>query len=965
MRNKVTLLLSIFLLFLQSAYSQYYDTGQDPAFLKWKQVKTSHFTVIYPEKYDSGGIVFAKSLDEAYLNLVSLFPERKFNIPVIVHNSTAQSNGYVSWAPHRMELYPTPEQNTIPLSTEKQLAVHELTHVFQMESLNTGFSKGMSLIFGEQFTGILSSLLPLWLLEGEAVFAESALTESGRGRSPSFQKELKALSVERPVKFKYDKIVNGSYRDYVPDHYRYGYQIVTWAQLKHDPLIWNKALNFTAKQPFTLNPVNISLRGNANTTKKKLYEEAFDSLRTIWTEDVSESLPLSYKPENPDKKGKYINYYSPVSIGDGSFIAIKTSLSDPPAFVLINPLKNSERKLLTPGQMYPWLISYGGGNLVWVENQSDHRWENREYSVIKLMNINTNMTFKLSRKSRYLSAAVSHDGKRISALENTINNINKIVIIDAGTGSVIQSVNTPGNIYLQHPQWTEDGEKIIAIFLAEAGEGIISYSIANQKWETLLEPTRNDLQSAILRSDSLFFISSLSGTDNIYLRASDGKITPLTRSRFGISDISLEGGKIYFSDYTSTGNNICSTAISGTPGIGNNHVSSHSFLINRFDIKLQSPDINSGIVYTPEPYRKWQHLFNFHSWLPFYADLERAKSDPSSVRPGITLMSQNQLSTLITSIGYEYSAEKNHLFHSRVTWKGWYPVFESQLDYGYDPLIDKSGKNVNNPSVAKPGARFTNTVSLPLYFSSGKFSEYLRPSLSTDYRNKYIYQPDEKMYDHGQTIVTARIYFSNYFRSGYRDIYPKWAQIMDLNYTYAPFDKQLYGSETSLKSAFYFPGIFPNNGIKIRVEKEKQIPATYLFSNLVSYPRGYKNIYSRELGLLSADYVFPVAYPDFNIWSLLYLKRIRTSLFYDYGEGRGNYYYKNSTNGLVLDYYRNYKETFRSFGLELMTDFHVFRMPFMISGGVQTAWKNFNQAPTFEFLFNIDLFGMSIGRTQI
>jgi hypothetical protein len=965
MRYRVILLLSTFFLFAHSAFSQYYDTGQDPASLKWKQIKTSHFTVIYPEKYGLGGIVYAKSLDAAYSKLVSLFPEKKFNIPVIIHNYTIQSNGYVAWAPHRMELYPTPEQNTIPLSAEYQLAVHELTHVFQLESLNSGFSKGMSLFFGEQFTGLISSLLPLWFLEGDAVFAESALTGSGRGRSPSFQKELKAIIVDKPALYKYDKILNGSYRDYIPDYYRYGYQMVTWAQAKHGLGVWNKALDYTAKQPFTLNPVNISLRRNANLTKKRLYEETFDSLKTIWSKDVSQSSPVIYEPLNQSKKDRYINYESPVFAGQGNIIAVKSSLSEPSSIVLINPFKKTEKKLLTPGQMYPNQISYGNGNLVWVENQPDPRWENREYSIIKLMNISTGVTFKLSRKSRYVSVAVSHDGRRICAIENTIDNINKLVIIDAGTGTVIQSVRTPGNVYLQHPQWTEEGEKITAIFLAEAGEGIITFTIANQKWETLIGPGRNDLQSAVLRNDSLFFISSLSGTDNIYLRTSDGKITPLTRSEFGTTDLCLDGKKIFFSDYSSTGNNICSTTISKTPRAVNNHVSSKSFLINRFNIKPQSPDNNSDIVYKPEPYRKWLHLFNFHSWLPFYADLEQIKSDPTSVRPGITLMSQNQLSTLITSVGYEYSADKKHLFHSRVTWKGWYPVFESQYDYGYNPLIDKMGQNVTDPYNTKPGSSFLNTVSVPLTFSSGRFSQYFRPSFSSDYRNKYVYIKNDSSYDYGQNILSARLYFSNYDRSAFRDIYPKWAQIIDLNYTFAPFDKALYGSETSLMTVFYFPGIFPNNGIKIRLEKEKQIPVKYLFSNLVSFPRGYKNMYSRELGLISADYFLPVAYPDLNIWSLLYLKRIRTSLFYDYGSGRGNYYYGNSANGLILNSYHNYLESFRSFGFELMTDFHVLRIPFMISGGVQTAWKNINDSPTFEILFNINLFGMSVGRRQL
>ena len=73
--------------------------------------------------------------------------------------------------------------------------------------------------------------------------------------------------------------------------------------------------------------------------------------------------------------------------------------------------------------------------------------------------------------------------------------------------------------------------------------------------------------------------------------------------------------------------------------------------------------------------------------MPFYADIQKVQSDPASVRPGLSVMSQNSLSTLITSVGYEYSADKRHKFHSRITWKGWYPVLESQIDYGDPPLL--------------------------------------------------------------------------------------------------------------------------------------------------------------------------------------------------------------------------------------------------------------------------------------
>jgi hypothetical protein len=54
-------------------------------------------------------------------------------------------------------------------------------------------------------------------------------------------------------------------------------------------------------------------------------------------------------------------------------------------------------------------------------------------------------------------------------------------------------------------------------------------------------------------------------------------------------------------------------------------------------------------------------------------------------------------------------------------------------------------------------------------------------------------------------------------------------------------------------------------------------------------------------------------------------------------------------------------ESFKSFGFELLADFHVLRIPFLISGGVQSAWKNINESPTIELLFNIDLFGFNFG----
>lgn len=974
------LLFSVVMLFAsRSINAQYYNSGQDPARLKWLQIRTDRFKIIYPEKYGQQGIEFARELDKSYSKLTTLFPEKKFRIPVIIHNYTTQSNGYVMWAPKRMEIYPTPGQNWIPSATNEELTLHELAHVMQVASLNTGFSKMMSYVTGEQFTGLTAGLLvPLWYLEGGAVFAETVLSESGRGRRPDFQKELKALVIENDHIYKYDKLLNGSYRHYTPDHYQFGYQMVAWSNAKYGLQLWNKALDFTGREPFTLNPVNLSLRRNAGLTKKSLFRETFDSLKTLWKEDLARSTAIKYNPLNPERKKGYASYSSPLFAGKDSIIAYRHSLSDPDAIVLITPSKGSVKKLHIPGYINDKYLSYSKGMLAWVEFRPDPRWENRNYSVVKVKDLRTGVTRQLSRRSRYMSASLSPDGRMIAASENSIENKNNLVIISAADGSVLITIPVPGNAFIQRPKWSADGREITVIFLTDAGEGIMSCSPDSRVWKVLIEPGRNDLQSSFLRNDSLFYISSFSGTDNIYILTPDKKTAAVTRSRFGANDLNVSGSSILFTDYTSEGSDVCLASVSNAKPAEQQSVKPAAILAERIKLDRQEKRNFQTKEYTPERYRKWKHLFGFHSWMPFYPDILALSDDPASIRPGLTLLTQNQLSTLISTIGYEYSADRRHKLHSQIMWEGWYPKLISEFNYNNLPVINKMNETVSwTPSPVHPGLSFKNTVYVPLDFSSGRFSQYLRPSFSSEYQNNYLYIKDKNIYDYGQTQLTGRFYFSNYDRSAYRDIYSRWAQTLDLAYTFTPLDKVFYGNDMYLMTSFYFPGMFRNNSIRFRIETEKQKFEKFLTSNRIHFPRGYSHttgwylnnkeivsVVSGRLAFYSFDYAAPLFYPDFNIASLLYLTRIRGGFFYDYAKGTDNYYLKIKDGHFVTDTHNTGTDYFSSFGAELLADFYLLRIPFRISSGGRAAWKTFSQSPSLEFLFNIDIYGMKIGRIR-
>ena len=124
--------------------------------------------------------------------------------------------------------------------------------------------------------------------------------------------------------------------------------------------------------------------------------------------------------------------------------------------------------------------------------------------------------------------------------------------------------------------------------------------------------------------------------------------------------------------------------------------------------------------------------------MPFYADIEQIQTDPASIKPGFTILSQNTLSTVITSVGYEYSDGRNN-FHYQLTWQGWLPIFESRIDYGSAPVVYKLGSNVGEPVQLSPAVNFANSISIPLTFSTGRFTQFFYSSLTATYQNNYVY----------------------------------------------------------------------------------------------------------------------------------------------------------------------------------------------------------------------------------
>lgn len=107
-------------------------------------------------------------------------------LDVIVMDTSDSANGLAGNFPNtRIELFGTPFEHDSPLSHYldwvDEIATHELTHIIANDSAQ-GYYLTLRSIFGSWVKP--NGLQPSWLIEGLAVYQETALTAAGRGRSP-------------------------------------------------------------------------------------------------------------------------------------------------------------------------------------------------------------------------------------------------------------------------------------------------------------------------------------------------------------------------------------------------------------------------------------------------------------------------------------------------------------------------------------------------------------------------------------------------------------------------------------------------------------------------------------------------------------------------------------------------------------------------------------------------------------
>lgn len=926
--------------FSGSLLAQYFSTGQNPASVKWKQINTEGFQVIFPEGFESTANYVANTLEYAKLLSTKTMKASPEKVPVVIHNFTSTSNGMVVWAPRRIELYTIPPQNTYAQEWFQQLAIHEYRHIIQISKLNQGITKVLAAIFGEHLTGAVVGLyVPLWFLEGDAVATETALSNAGRGRQPSFTMPLRAQFLDKKI-YHFDKAIFGSYKDFVPNHYVLGYHLVATARGQYGAEIWNHAMDKVARKPFMITPLSRGIRDVSGLKKTGLYNAMMDSLKMQWQQQYHAENHTKLIDVIPASKRIYTNYNKPHPTSRGTIIAEKKAMNDISAFVEIDQNGN-ERIVFMPGYYFPGTLSYANDVIAWGERKFDPRWQHRSYAVIRMYNLSTGVMKTLTGNNRYFAPVLSPDGAMLAAVEVTENQQYSLVILSAATGAVLQRITTPENYFFTWPDWSDDGSKIVTIVVGDQGKAIALADPATRELEIVSDFTFTDISKPTMHEEQIAFVGAWSGIDNLYLLdIPTGAISRATSVEYGATDPKFDetGESLLFANYTADGYNLARISLARVKPTPLDEVEDHSPRLYQKlaeqEGRILEPEQIPRVQYDIKKYSKLRNAFNFHSWAPLALDAQNMDA-----KPGLSLFSQNLLSSVFTTLGYEYDLnEQTGKSYINFSYAGWYPVVDITADYGKrksftidddDNRIDFSWMETN----IKAG------VHLPLNFTYGLFSWSLRPAVEFNYTQLDLDKDaGVKFRRNNYKTINYRLNTSNYMKMSAHNIYPRWGQVFGLTLRTAPFEGDELGSMFAGEGRLYFPGLLKHNSFNAYAGFQKRINNNFYYGNIVRFPRGYSGQYADQLTSWSLNYGFPIGYPDLNLSPVIYIKRIRANTFYDNATGLHN----------------GSRNLYESAGMEIFTDTHLFRILIPITLGYRFIYMPTPNTIRSEFLFSIN-----------
>ena len=927
------ILLALFLLLPVRAFAQFYLPGDEPRG-RWEQIETPGYRIVYPEVLPPEEVLkYAQALEKynPVAGLSAGMTPGQYHwgkMPVILHAYTPLSNGSVAWAPRRMDLYTTPEAySPLALPWVDQLVIHEQRHVAQMQFGYRSYLRPLNYIVGEMWNGAAAGLFAdKSFLEGDAVVAETALTNSGRGRCADFMNYYR-VAFDNGDWRNWDRWRYGSYKYPSPDHYALGYMTISGMRCFYGiPDFTARYYDGLLRNPFPLGKLGRTSKKLTGLKLKDSMRRIMEENQKIWEAEDSQNGPYANAIQVSAQPRLATDYGSLIYAG-GVLYAIKSGKAQAAELISLSP--DGKERVIRPFASNCSSLYYDQvkGRLYWSETVADARWDLSGESIIRYLNLEKpSRLYDLVTGGRYFSPCPSPDGSLLSATLYPVSGGSFLAVIDADEGSVLWK--SPCPFQLTETTWF-DGS-IYALGVDEGGIGLWRHPADGPgEWIQVLAPLPCQADNLGASESALQFESDRSGLRQLYsYDPSSGVLLQESNIKYGGTDFVEVGDSVYFVSQAPMGKMVFRTG-GQWYGRSVNYEDIHKWVVadtlsaqEAVFIENARPERAGDEVSSPKKYGTLGHLVRFHSWAPIYFDYDEIQSmsgdfSYSMASPGITGLFQNDLGSLYGYVGYSAhpdtapeSSKWRHAAHLKLTYSGLYPVFEAGVSfnesnanqYRYHLVSgDGAGYMATAPSVLdKPLLSGWISARLPLSRTRGGVTQGVVPQITYGISNSRFntgaveaelppgtgvsplftgVRPGKNIFMQSLTMA-ARAYSVR--GRGSSQVYPRYGAGAELGYSLRPGLERIFAPSAYGYLYGYLPGFTRVQGLKLNVLSQYIFRGREMFpeSRVNCAPRGFDagvGPYYAQRGNFhirgGLDYAIPVYVGDLCIpGSILYIK---------------------------------------------------------------------------------------------
>lgn len=780
--RRIGIIIVAFFLLQAGARAQIFTQGSDPGNLRWMQMETPYYKVIYPVGTDSLARVYGTLLEQyraATGRSIGAAPGEfsRGRIPVILHTHFGIPNASMFWAPRRMDVFTVQDPyGGDPTPWERILTTHEPRHASQLQPGYRGKWRFINYLVGEVWPAAVWALYPSQALsEGDAVAFETAATPGGRARTADFLNYYRVAFDQGDFR-NWHRWRYGSFRYEASDYYGLGYLTVAGMRYFYDdPLYMKEYFDHILKHPFSIGNMQKTARKASGKRFKETFSDITARFNDLWQAEALTRAPfLETEQLTPDTYFA-TDYTSLVGAGPGRFYAVRSGKSSAARLVRFQDGVETDEGPF-PAHASALFYDPVRERLYWSETVSDTRWTLASTSRIRYVSTRDHRQHDLTAEGRLYNPQPSPDGSRIAVVEYPWEGGSRVLVLSADNGTVLQRFIVPDGVQATESAWM--GDALYVAGVAEEGTGL--WRIApDGAWTAVLSPSVQKIRR--LNSDGngrLTFVSDRNGANEFYSFCPEtGELLQQTSLRYGGEDFAADGEWLYLVSQTLSGKKLF--RVRGSDCL-NRSV--------RFDEvrpcpveealtaqeKALSPDgslveaVDTASFSTPRRYWKAPGLFRIHSWAPVYFNYDQIASmsldfSYETASLGITGLFQNDLGTSEGYIGYSAHPDPDtttpwrHSFHAKWTYTGLYPVLEASLgvndetSHQYNLLQIASGEEMISGSashdITQPLVVGSVSAYLPLNFSKGGRSRGIVPRLGISVSNSR-YQSGVLRMDH-------------------------------------------------------------------------------------------------------------------------------------------------------------------------------------------------------------------------